>query len=150
MDQLARLASGVRGLSVRLDTFRWELISYLFSQADVLQIQNLLANAPRENSTYRQPAISQEGNRSSQEMHLVPVTREAPPPQRILPPQDSQRILPPQDSQRIPPPPPTSAADLHRATTSELSREPLGFHGPAPGQPEETFSVAAFVREMAR
>ena len=141
MDQLARLASGVRGLSVRLDTFRWELISYLFSQADVLQIQNLLANAPRENSTYRQPAISQEGNRSSEEVHLVPVTREAPPP---------QRILPPQDSQRIPPPPPTSAADLHRATTSELSREPLGFHGPAPGQPEETFSVAAFVREMAR
>ena len=140
MDQLARLASGVRGLSVRLDIFRWELISYSFSQADVLQIQNLLANAPRENSTYRVP-ISQEGNRSSQEVHLVPVTREPPPP---------QGILPPQDSQRIPPPPPTSAGDLHRATTSELSREPLGFHGPAPGQPEETFSVAAFVREMAR
>ena len=45
---------------------------------------------------------------------------------------------------------PVSAADLHRATTSELPAEPLGFHGPAPVQQEETFSVAAFVREMAR
>ena len=47
-------------------------------------------------------------------------------------------------------PPPVSAVDLHRATTSELPGEPLGFHGPAPVQQEETFSVAAFVREVAR
>ena len=96
----------------------------------MLQIQSLLANAPRENSTYR-PPISQELSRApaSQELHMVPVSGNVHP----------HRL-----------PPPVSAADLHRATTSELPGEPLGFHGPAPVQQEETFSVAAFVREVAR
>ena len=65
----------------------------------------------------------------SQELHMVPVSGNV----------HAHRV-----------PPPVSAVDLHRATTSELPGEPLGFHGPAPVQQEETFSVAAFVREVAR